>query len=243
MKKTLTVTLALTGAIAAANASLIAGWDFSQFTTDGTDDVDFNYQAQTSLKANYSDLGASGLGSDANPFGEVSWTSAGAVVANGSNLTSGQNLRGISTKVNGFDSANVSDGGQVGSGSFSAQAGGASMTFGVTAGSSFNTLALQFGAATNDSSAGSVVVYAGTASDSLSQIGSTVALTASEDLYTVDLGSLGSASTFFVQFQGSTNALYDNVAISGTVVPEPSAFAAMTGALALGAVMVRRRRR
>lgn len=242
MKKTLSIALIFSFAAAAANAALLAGWDFSQFTTDGSDDVDFTYESQNSLKANYSDLGTPGLGSASNPFGEVTWNTAGAVVANGTNLTSGQSLSGISSKVNSFDSANVSDGGQQGSGSFSAQAGGEALTFEITAGSTYQSLAFQFGAATYDSSAGTVDVLAGTSVGNLSAIGSQISLTSAEDLYSVSLASLGSASTFYVQFQGSNNALFDNVAFTGTVVPEPSVYATIAGALALAFVMVRRRK-
>mgnify|MGYP000265318444 FL=1 len=69
---------------------------------------------------------------------------------------------------------------------------------------------------------------------------------ATDALGTVDLdaleGGLANIEFSFSNFAGAENFLLDNVQIVGTAVPEPSAFAAILGVVALGFVAVRRRK-
>lgn len=59
---------------------------------------------------------------------------------------------------------------------------------------------------------------------------------------TVDLSSFDGVALANYQFTPALSGVYDNFAIVGTVVPEPSSFAAIAGVLALGFVAVRRRK-
>jgi hypothetical protein len=55
----------------------------------------------------------------------------------------------------------------------------------------------------------------------------------------------GESAAFRIQLPtgaGTTAFAIDNVAITGTVVPEPSTYALMAGALCLGLVLYRRQR-
>jgi hypothetical protein len=60
---------------------------------------------------------------------------------------------------------------------------------------------------------------------------------------TVDLSAFNGNANAAYQFNTLDGARYDNFAITGTVVPEPSSFAAIAGVLALGFAASRRRRR
>lgn len=59
---------------------------------------------------------------------------------------------------------------------------------------------------------------------------------------TVDLSSFDGNASAVYNFAPAENGVYDNFIVTGTVVPEPSSFAAIAGALALGFVALRRRR-
>lgn len=58
---------------------------------------------------------------------------------------------------------------------------------------------------------------------------------------TVDLSSLDGVASASHSFTPTASGLYDNFAITGTVVPEPSSFAVIAGVVALGFAAVRRR--
>ena len=59
---------------------------------------------------------------------------------------------------------------------------------------------------------------------------------------TVDLTSQDGVALASYSFTPATNGVYDNFAITGTAVPEPSAYAAILGVIALGFVATRRRK-
>ena len=59
---------------------------------------------------------------------------------------------------------------------------------------------------------------------------------------TVDLSAFDGNAAASYQFTTANGASYDNFAITGTVVPEPSAYAAIIGAVALAFVASRRRK-
>lgn len=58
----------------------------------------------------------------------------------------------------------------------------------------------------------------------------------------VDISSLDGNATATYQLTTAASASYDNFIITGTVVPEPSTYAAIFGALALAIAVVRRRK-
>jgi hypothetical protein len=58
----------------------------------------------------------------------------------------------------------------------------------------------------------------------------------------VDLSAFNGNGSALYQFTTLSGARYDNFAITGTAVPEPSAFAAIAGVLAIGFAALRRRR-
>lgn len=60
---------------------------------------------------------------------------------------------------------------------------------------------------------------------------------------TIDLSAFDGNAGALYQFNTLSGARYDNFAITGTAVPEPSTFAAIAGVLALGFTASRRRRR
>ncbi len=57
------------------------------------------------------------------------------------------------------------------------------------------------------------------------------------------LGSVGGTLGVIIEKTGSGVIAFDEVTLSVTAIPEPSTYAAIVGALALGAVAIRRRRR
>ncbi|MDP4879242.1 MAG: PEP-CTERM sorting domain-containing protein [Opitutales bacterium] len=59
---------------------------------------------------------------------------------------------------------------------------------------------------------------------------------------TVNLSTFDGNAAALYQFNTVSGARYDNFAITGTAVPEPSTFAAIAGVLALGFTATRRRR-
>jgi hypothetical protein len=61
-------------------------------------------------------------------------------------------------------------------------------------------------------------------------------------LQTIDLSSFDGNGSAAYSYTPAASGVYDNFAITGTVVPEPSSFAAIAGVLALGFVALRRRR-
>ncbi len=61
-------------------------------------------------------------------------------------------------------------------------------------------------------------------------------------LISVDLDSLNGLANATYDFTPTSDGLYDNFAISGTVVPEPSTYAAIFGVIALVFVAYRRRK-
>lgn len=67
--------------------------------------------------------------------------------------------------------------------------------------------------------------------------------TANYSLTSVDLSSLDGNALATYQFTTAAGASYDNFMITGTAVPEPSAYAAIFGVLALSFAVSRRRRK
>lgn len=251
MKKTILTSASLLAILASsASASLVAGWDFSQFTADGDDDIDFTFAGITALNANYSDLDTDatpGFGGGAAAFGQATWANPSTFSAyNVAGFSSGQGLAGVSDVVGSFDlgPGSIADG-QIADSAFGMfnLAGDASViTFALTPGTLYDDWGVQFGGITN-SGAGTVTLT--TSNDGVTFGGpSTVFnLNAADTLYSFDLSALGADDAVFVNMVFSSNAIIDNLAFTGTTaVPEPSSFAAIIGLMALGFTAVRRRK-
>ena len=256
MKKTILTSASLLAILASsASASLVAGWDFSQFTGDGGDDIDFTFAGNTALNANYSDLDTDatpGFGAGAAAFGKATWANPSTfsgydVINNLGGFSSGQGLAGVSDVVGSFDlgPGSIADG-QIADSAFGMfnLAGDASViTFALTPGTLYGDWAVQLGGITNGG-AGTVTLT--TSNDGVTFGGpSTVFnLNAADTLYSFDLSALGADDSVFVNmvFSSNANAIIDNLAFTGTAVPEPSSFAAIIGLMALGFTAVRRRK-
>jgi len=265
-KTTIVAGVAALAAVASANATLVAGWDFSQYFSSGFNSVTGgDFVGEGNAQANYSDLlspspsaaagvygsiyfdgtngsfdGANGFTSTISPFsgnlasGSIQtadlnpFNDAGSYALLGASGQTYTNDLSLQTTVDGaiVFSADVSSLGQVGSGwqlNFAGlDAGGASITWEVsTDGSSYTSLGA----------------------------GADVTLSGVDTLYTVNAGAAyDNEDTVFFRgtFSGVTSqALIDNVGISATggvsVVPEPSTYAAIFGAIALAFAAARRR--
>ena len=69
--------LAITGAAQAADISVVAGWDFSQYWTEGALYIDSSFVPQDTLDANYSDFDPSfGAGAESAAYGTLYFNGA-----------------------------------------------------------------------------------------------------------------------------------------------------------------------
>lgn len=259
MKKTITITAALFAIFAgSAFADLVAGWDFSQFTFDGDDDTDFQFDGTTSLNANYSDLdlgldafATPGFGGGAAAYGQATWAAPSTfsgydAINNLGGLYSGQGLVGISTVVGSFDlgPGSLNDGQLNDSafGIFNLAGDASAITFALTPGTTYDSWAIQLAGITTDGGAGTVALTSSNDGVTFGGPSTTFNLTGSDALYTFDLFGLGVDDSVFVRMVFSSNAVIDNLAVSGTAVPEPSTFAVLLGVVALTYASIRRRK-
>lgn len=261
-KTTLLAGVAALAAVASANATLVAGWDFSQYFASGFNSINGgDFAGEGNAQANYSDLlspspdaaagvfgsiyfdgsngsfdGANGFASTISPFtgnlasGSIQtadlnpFNNAGSYAllqASGQTFTNDLSLQ---TTVDGaiVFSADVSSLGQAGTvwqlNFAGLDAGGSSVSWEV---STDGTNYISLGA------------------------GADITLSGVDTLYTVNAGAAydNEDQIFFRgTFSGVTSqALIDNVGISATVVPEPSTYAAIFGAIALAFAAARRR--
>ena len=253
MKKIILTSAAVFAAsVGLVRADLVAGWDFSQFTADASDDIDFTFGGITELKANYSDLDTDGFGAGAQQFGTATWGSSStfasydAINLNGG-LSSGQGLGGISTKVGSFDLGILTgDGQEVDSAqafsTFGTTNASDVVTFALTPGTSFGGWAVQFGGLTADGTAGTILLETSNDGVTFGGPSTTFNLGAADTLYSLDLAALGADATVFARMTFSGNAVMDNLAFSGAAVPEPSTYAAIFGVVALAFAAYRRRK-
>jgi len=266
MKNIITSAVALTLITGAASAqSLVAGWDFSQVQSPNTTVAQGGLQG--SWSANYTDRGVaipSANYTDASAFGTVYWDgSFGSTVTDFNNFSGGAEVRGQTT-ANGvnnltsndsqsestFNSASSygflrSSGQSVAQDAMLTFVDDVTITFALNAGSVKNSWSLLFAA--QDSNSASLAVDASTTglfAGEETSFGS-LAIDSSDKGYAVDFSSLGSTQTLFVRFAatgaGGGELAIDNVGFSA-VVPEPSTYAAIFGAIALAFVAVRRRK-
>ncbi len=248
--------LSIALATSAQAASLVAGWDFSQYVAENTLSID-NATFTTTLGANYSALDASfGAGPDSAPygtmyidgqFGSTNITPDGSgnepfVPIAGSlatNLTAPQLGGGASP----FDSLSVLlSQGQQSAELFRMQAiSGVSVAFQADPGTQQGSdWVLTFAAQTFGGAATVNIAYS-TDGTTFVSAGSR-ALSAIDTAFSVALGAPGVLSNrMIVQLSFSGNASLDNVALSANLVPEP-ATASLLAAGLLGLVRFGRRR-
>lgn len=270
MKTKLTIIAACTaGLFASAQAQeLVAGWDFSQFTNDfpgfsSTDGLALTGQANANWVRNApgSLVAAPGFNTAPN-YGVIYYDGSfgssvfdlntqlynggadagvfntpGGVLGSSGSIGS---LKGQGQDENSF--AQAMELGSIREGQSIVIAMDVSGYDSFTAGSDWN---LTYAARTNDTIDGaSNIAWEYSLDGSAYTFLENDALTSSLTGYTLDLSAAGATSQLFVRatFSGiDNNALYvDNVMVNA--VPEPSAFAAIFGVLALGFAAVRRRR-
>lgn len=244
MKKILYITGLSVGAVLSSQAqTLIAGFDFDSFPD-----------------ANYSDLGLGGSvndGAAAAAFGTFSFQDGGtsntfpAVQTGSGSLTANATLVS-SVRVPGFNNTmDTSGNGWLQADDLGAlsSADGGFFDFNIsTGGTLYEDFTFSFAAAQSQGGTTQLnVEYSIDAGSSFIDLGdlSVSALESSggESLSVDALGFSASDVIFRVNFTDiATGTRFDNVQVSGTVVPEPSAFAAIAGVLVLGFAATRRRR-
>lgn len=249
MKSKLLVTLTALVAASSAQAALIAGWDFSQYTADGFRSIDDNITVDV-LSANYSSLAA--IGPASAPFGTMFIDGT-----NGSTNDSAASLI-IPTaallpvaNLGSFENSSVltSNGQPFFNNLALLGAGSANVVFkaDVSSISAFNyeTWIFSFGAVTTTSNSLGLAY----STDGISFTGLTSqAITSTDTLYTVALPAITTDELFIrVAFSSSgvDAVAIDHVAINATAIaaiPEPSSYAAIAGTALLGFAALRRRR-
>lgn len=233
--------------------SAIVGWDFSQYGVDGFSTTDGSTITK-SLTANYANgtadfTGASSLGTlfyngsngstnfeadGSNPeevsplqFGNTSIGSQGYLGLTGS-------LNILDSQGQGFENNRAF--GLTTNGSFS---------FLVTPGGATNFTTLEYASFNSDDTSSSLFWEYSTNGGATFVGLETDAITDNASAFSVDLSSVTGQSSAI--FRGTlsgldSNAFFlDNVEISGTVIPEPSTYAVLLGALSLAFVAYRRR--
>lgn len=270
MKTKLTIIAACTaGLFASAQAQeFVAGWDFSQFAGSGfstTDNATFATQANANFVRSSagSFVGVAGVNTAPN-YGVIHYDGsfgssvfdlnaqlynggedAGTFNSPGGSLGSSGQINTLVAQGQNFGNAQAMSLGSNREGQSIVIAMDMSSYFdGFTAGSDWN---LTYAARTNDTIDGvSNIAWEYSLDGSAYTFLENDALTSSLTGYTLDLSAAGETSQLFVRatFSGiDNNALYvDNVMVNASPVPEPSAFAAIFGVLALGFAAVRRRR-
>lgn len=237
---------------------VIAGVAIALATSMQAQDLIAGFNFDNVTNATYSDLGNGGSvndGAPANAFGSFSFTDGPSNPFAATQLTAGQNLTAgtvldSSIRVLGFnDEMSVSGGGLLAEDpGVLVSADGGFFDFTVTPGTSFNNYSFGFAAGQQLAGSSDLEILAnadGGGFVSLDNVTVTTLTSSGGEAFTVDASSIGSASSviFRVAFTDiDQGVLFDNIQVSGTVVPEPGAFAAIAGALALGFVAIRRRK-
>jgi hypothetical protein len=263
-KTLLLVSAAALTALSSANADLVAGWDFSQFAGPGFNSTDGStFAGEGNAQANYSDFNSPSPDIAAASFGSIyyngSFGSTDAVdgftyqaVPVSGNLGSGSNQTADGNPFNDSSSyAFLTNSGQGFTNNLSLGIdGNISVVFeanviGQAAGASDWTLNF---AAKDSLNTSSVSWEISTDGSSYTSLGLTNNLTTTDSAFSVTSALADNSDQVFFRGTfadievGDSRALFDNVGISGAVVPEPSTYAAIFGVFALGFAVYRRRR-
>lgn len=223
-----------------ANAqSLIAGFDFSNITN-----------------ANYSDLGNGGAtndGNNANVYGSFSFNDLGspipAINQSVVDLTAGSFLDS-SIRVAGVNDEFAEAGGgfEAADNDFLGSADGGYFQFDFSPVDTFEDFQFSFAAGQTQAGTSTLGVSYSTGGSyvSLGTVDVDALTSAGGEAFAIDASGFQASNVSFridfVDIATSTAVVIDNVQLSGTVVPEPSAYAAIFGAVALAFAAVRRRK-
>lgn len=244
------------GTAGAAHATLVAGWDHSQYFGDALLSVDGATYTDT-LPANYSSLVAGGVGNAAGGYGtlylngQFGSTNVGAgsgtepflpSAAVGGSLASNINAPVVDGFLNPFDSfTELTLGGQEFTNSLAMTAlGAANVVYAADAGVPGTGWTLTFGGRTQ-AGASSIAIEFSPDGVSYAPIG-TANLTTVDTAYAFNLALAADRGFVRIVFDSpSTAPVIDNVAISATLIPEPgTALLLLTG---LGGLALEGRRR
>jgi len=228
MKKSIITLAGIAGITAFAQAQLqfVAAWDFTAPSGFTSFDVNDDFNAEFELAADYA-------GSGLFQWSGVTEGSSGFYAANFNEVNSADIV------ADNFGLTQLGDG----TGFLVAaqqDAGTALLTFTGLDFSGLTGANLDFAAGVQNFDGATTLNFGGDLSGSIN-------LTGTGTAYNVDLSALEGLSnaTFtmsFSDFSGAENVVLDNFQFTATPVPEPSAFAAIIGAVALGFAAVRRRR-
>jgi hypothetical protein len=257
MKKTIMLLAAAATITTAANADMLAGWDFSQYMGSGFNSLDGATFTET-LASNYSDLDTTGVGigvglesgtfgmmyldgsygsTDMNPDG----TSDEIMPASGSltsNLSPGIAQFGTSESIKSLQEGAQNYNNNL---SFTSQKSGFDLVFGLDVSSVGFAEDISFSFAALDTDSASVSLSFSTDGSNWSTA-ENFSVTTTDSLFTSSTYDVTSDTAYFMLSFAEAGTQIDNVSISGSVVPEPSSFAAIAGVFALGFVACRRRK-
>lgn len=238
----------------AANAEMIAGWDFSQYMGPGFNSTDNASLNADTLISNYSDLDANGVGTDSGygtMYVDGSYGSTD-IVLDGTNdeimPSTGSLLSNSDAGIALFDVSNAliskNEGAQINDNdlAYTSQSDSAfNVVFGVDTSSvsDYTDFSLSFAALDTDSATLSISYSTDGATWSIAE---DFAVTTADTAYTTSVFSDVSDTAYFMFTFNEIGTVIDNVSISGNAVPEPSAFAAIAGVFALAFVVNRRRK-
>ena len=235
------------GAVSAQ--SMLAGWDFSPYAFDEFSSIDGTTLTDR-VSANYRDSVADftggaavgtlyydgSFGSSAFNLGtsEISPQSVGdTAVSNLGYLGELGNLAVLDTQGQQYTNAKALG-----------FAVGGSYTFGLTLGQSYDLDNFTYAGYNSGDASTSILWEWSTDGSSFSSL-ETDSLGTSATAYSVDLNAIDGVSTVYIRgtLSGLDSGLsyIDNVAFNGTVVPEPSSFAAIFGVVAIAFTAMRRR--
>ncbi|WPJ94190.1 PEP-CTERM sorting domain-containing protein [Coraliomargarita algicola] len=228
MKKTILTLAALAGIASFAQAQLqfVAAWDFTSPSGFTSLDVNDDFAAETELAADYAGSGLfqwANVTEDTSGFYSAHWNDVNSadIFADNSGLTQLGDGTGFRVVANPDTNA--------------------ILTFTGLDFSGLSGANLDFAAGVQNFDGLTTLNFGGDLSGSIDLSGTGTA-------YNVDLSALegNSNATFTIQFSnfsGNENVVLDNFQFTGTAVPEPSAFAAIFGAIAMGVAATRRRAR
>lgn len=240
---------------------MVAGWDFSQYSGDGFNTLSNppTLPFTETLNANYSDRDPNGIGLESVPFGTLHYDGLF-----GSTDVDPDGTTDDIWPSNGDLSSNTSVGRELfdpSNGAISLFEGAQENNFKLkflsttalsivfvadttSIATSFTDWSVSFAGldlTAGDSSAANIDVSFST--DGVNYgAAQTFNLTGVDTAFSTGAIADVTQTAYFKFDFGGTDLGIDNVGITGTAVPEPSAFAALAGALALGFVAVRRRR-